>query len=376
VTRDQIPMVDLKRQYASIKPELDEAIRRVIESGYYMNGPEVTAFEREFAAYCGAEHGIAVGSGTAALNLTLRALGIGAGDEVITVSFTLSATLDAISDTGATPVLIDVDPDTYTFDPSQIEAKLTSRTKALLPVHIYGHPADIDAILDVAGRHGLPVVADACEAHGTLYKGRQVASLGTVACFSFYPTKNLNALGDGGGIVTNDSALAERLRMLRHHGWDRRFHSAVRSMNSRMDEIQAAVLRAKLPNLDRWNARRRAIAHRYDKALAGSSIRPAVAAKWASPCYYLYVVASPQRNALAAALKEAAISTDVAWPEPPHLQPAYEDLGYPRGSLPVTERLCDEVLSIPMFPELTDEEMERVCATLREFASLPVSTTP
>jgi dTDP-4-amino-4,6-dideoxygalactose transaminase len=366
-TEGIIRWIDIKRQYESFKDEIDGAVRRVLDSGMYISGPETQAFEGEWAAYCGVAHCVAVGSGTAALNLTLRALDIGPGDEVITVSFTLSATLDAIADTGATPVLVDVDPETYTLDVAQLESAVSPRTRALLPVHIYGHPADMDPILSFAAPHNLPVVLDACEAHGALYKGRQVASLGTASCFSFYPTKNLGGVGDGGGVVTNDAALADRLRLLRSHGWDRRFHSAVRSMNSRMDEINAAVLRAKLPNLDAWNERRRAIARRYDEALAGSSIRRASSAGWAAPCYYLYVVTTPERDALRQSLIDSGIAPDVHWPEPPHLQPAYEYLGYGRGSLPVTERLCDEVLTIPMFPELTDAEVDRVCTALQAF---------
>ncbi len=362
---NRIPVIDLKRQYGAIKADVDGAVQRVVESGYYMGGPEVKGFEAEFAAYCGAADCIAVGNGTAALHLTLRALGIGAGDEVVTVAFTLSATLDAISATGARPVLVDVEPDTYTMDAHRLKKAITPRTRAVLPVHIYGHPAAMSPIIEAAGP--LPVVSDACEAHGALYEGKQVASLGTASCFSFYPTKNLNALGDAGGVVTSDPALAERLRVLRQHGWDRRFHSSVSSMNSRMDEIHAAVLRAKLPHLDGWNDRRRAIARTYDGALNGTSIRRATRAPWASPCYYLYVVTTPERDGLKQHLAAAGIDADVHWPEPPHLQPGYEHLGYAQGSLPVTERLCNEVLTIPMFPEMTDAEVERVCAALRSF---------
>ncbi|HEY7269145.1 MAG TPA: DegT/DnrJ/EryC1/StrS family aminotransferase [Dehalococcoidia bacterium] len=368
MTHPRIPVIDLKRQYAAIKDEVDEAVRRVVESGYYVEGPEVRAFEAEWATYCGTKHCVALANGTDALNLTLKALGVGAGDEVVTVAFTLSATLDAILATGATPVLVDVDPETYTADTANLVAAITSRTKALLPVHIYGHPADMAPLLEIAAARGLPVVSDACEAHGTLYRGRQVNSLGTASCFSFYPTKNLNAMGDAGGVVTNDDDLAARLRVLKSHGWDRRFHSSVSSRNSRMDEIQAAVLRAKLPHLDAWNARRRQIAARYDTALASTDARPAPRAAWAGPSYYLYVLATPHRDALRAQLDAQDIASDIHWPEPPHLQPAFAALGYGAGSLPVTERLCTEVLTLPMFPEMTDGEVDRVCAVLSRFA--------
>jgi dTDP-4-amino-4,6-dideoxygalactose transaminase len=237
-------------------------------------------------------------------------------------------------------------------------AKITPRTKAILPVHIYGHPADAEAI--IAAARGLPVVFDACESHGATYKGRQAASYGTASCFSFYPTKNLNALGDAGGVVTNDAGLADRIRMLRQHGWDRRFHSAESALNSRIDEIQAAVLRTKLPHLDSWNRRRAQIARRYDETLADTSIRPATHARWAEPSYYLYVAVTPDRDELRTALKELGVSTDVYWPEPLHLQPAFAHLGYSPGSLPVSEALCDGVVALPMFPEMTDDEVERV----------------
>jgi dTDP-4-amino-4,6-dideoxygalactose transaminase len=375
VTRPRIPVIDLKRQYQGVKAEIDEAVRRVIESGYYVEGPEVRAFEAEWAAYCGTRHCVALANGTDSLNLTLRALDVGPGDEVVTVAFTLSATLDAILATGARPVLVDVDPDTYTMDVRALSAALSPRTRAILPVHIYGHPADISPILALAG-DGIPVVADACEAHGTLYHGGQVSALGSAACFSFYPTKNLNAMGDAGAVVTNDPDLAGRLRVLKSHGWDRRFHSSVSSRNSRMDELHAAVLRAKLPHLDSWNARRREIAARYDAALRASSVRPAPRAVWAAPSFYLYVVATPDRDGLRESLKAEGIDSDIHWPEPPHLQPAFESLGYGPGSLPVTERLCGEVLTLPMFPEMTDSEVQRVCDALANFepaAPIPAS---
>ncbi|HXH20774.1 MAG TPA: DegT/DnrJ/EryC1/StrS family aminotransferase [Dehalococcoidia bacterium] len=376
MSASRIPVIDLKRQYAALKAEIDEAVRRVVESGYYVMGPEVRAFEQEWARYCGTEHCVALANGTDSLHLALRALGVGPGDEVVTVAFTLSATLDAIIALGARPVLVDIDPSTYTMDPALVPSALSPRTKAVLPVHIYGHPADMDAILEVASAAGLPVVADSCEAHGTLYRGKQVNSLAHVSCFSFYPTKGLNAMGDAGAIVTNDAGLAERVRRLRVHGWDRRFHSAESSLNSRMDEIHGAVLRTKLPHLDAWNRRRNEIAARYDAAVAGSSVRPAPHAPWATPSYYLYVIATPERDALRRDLDAAGIDSDVHWPEPPHLQPAFAHLGYEKGSLPVTERVCNEVLTLPMFPELTDAEVDRVCDVLRRFAartaSLPV----
>ena len=368
MTDSQIPWIDLKRQYLSVQDEVDGAIQRVLDSIRYVSGPEADAFEREWAEYCGARYAVGVGSGTAALNLTLKALGIGAGDEVLTVGFTVSASLDAIADLGAVPVLVDVEPSTYALDPTLLASKLTPRTKAILPVHVYGHPVDIDAIVEFATFHGLSVILDACEAHGALYKGVQASSLATASCFSFYPTKNLGTLGDAGAVVTNDEALAQRVRLLRQHGWDRRYHSVQASLNSRMDEIHAAVLRAKLPHLETWNARRRAIARRYDAALAGaSSAQAAPAANWAEPSYYFYVLRTKDRPALQATLAEAGIGSDISWPEPSYLQPAYEYLGYKRGDLPVTEQLCDEVLTIPVFPELTDAEVDRICKALHSF---------
>jgi dTDP-3-amino-3,4,6-trideoxy-alpha-D-glucose transaminase len=249
------------------------------------------------------------------------------------------------------------------MDASQLKRRIGTKTKAVLPVHIYGHPADLGAIADAAG--GLPVIADACEAHGALYKGAPVTAAATASCFSFYPTKNLNALGDAGGVVTSDAAMATALRELRSHGWDRRFHSATSALNSRMDEIHAAVLRLKLPKLDGWNARRAAIAKRYDEALSETDLAPSPRADWATPSYYLYVLRSPRREHTRQMLAEAGVSTDVHWPEPPHLQPAFAQLGYGPGSLPVTERLCDEVITLPMFPELTDDEVTRVCEALK-----------
>ncbi len=356
----EVPIVDLKRHYQGMRAEIDAAVRRVLVSGRYIGGPETEAFEREFAAYCQAEHAVGVGSGTAALNLTLRALGVVAGDEVLTTAFTLSATLDAITELGASPVLVDADPGTCTLDPAALEVAITSRTRAILPVHIYGHPADMDPIEAIARRHGLPVVCDACEAHGSLYREKNVGGLGAASCFSFYPTKNLGGLSDGGAVVTNDRELADRVRLLRQHGWDRRYHSVESSMNSRISEINAAVLREKLRRLDEWNGRRRAIARTYDSALLRCSIRRAPSARWAFSGYYLYVLRTSRRAQLASYLASRGVSTDVHWPEPPHLLPAFRRLGYREGSFPVAESLCREVLSIPIFPEMTEVEARYV----------------
>jgi dTDP-4-amino-4,6-dideoxygalactose transaminase len=365
---EPIPWIDLRRQYESVKGEVDAAVMRVLESVRYVSGPEADAFEREWAAYCGRAHAVGVGSGTAALNLTLKALGVGPGDEVITGGFILSAVLDAISELGARPVLVDVNPETYTLDPSQLAPALSGRTRAVLAVHVYGHPADIDPIAAVCEQHALPLVLDACEAHGARYRGAQAAAYGTASCFSFYPTKNLGGIGDAGAVVTDDAELAARVRRLRQHGWDRRYHSLEPSLNSRMDEVQAAVLRAKLPHLERWNQRRRAIARRFDAALEGTGVIAAPHAAWAEPSYYFYVVRTAERDRFRQGLQEAGIATDVSWPEPPHLQPGYHHLGYERGSLPVTERLCDEVVTVPMFPELREEEIERICRALHHSA--------
>ncbi len=362
-----IPMVDLKRQYELTREAVEPAISRVLKSGRYISGPETEAFEREYAASCGVSHCVAVGSGTAALNLTLKALGLKAGDEVVTVGFTISATLDAICDLGARPVLVDIELESYTLDPSLLELAITSQTKAILPVHIYGHPANMDPILEIGRRYQLPVVSDACEAHGGLYHGMPIESFGTASCTSFYPTKNLGSFGDAGAVLTNDSRLANDLKRLRYHGWERRFHSTVTSMNSRMDEIQAAVLRAKLPRLEDWNRRRRDIAERYDAALSSAGLKKAPKADWASPAYYLYVAASRFREQFRSHLATAEIDTDIHWPSPPHLQPAFAHLGYGEGSLPLTEQLCREVVSLPMFAELTRDEVDSVCEKIKGF---------
>jgi dTDP-4-amino-4,6-dideoxygalactose transaminase len=358
----RIAFNELRSQYASIREEIDAAIARVLERGWFILGPEVEAFEAEFAAYCGARYGIGVGSGTEALHLALWACGVGPGDEVITVAHTAVPTINAISLTGARPVFVDVDPATYTMDPAAAAAAVTPRTRALLPVHLYGHPADMAPLRELAERHGLWLIEDAAQAHGARYRGARVGTLGHLAAFSFYPTKNLGAYGDGGMVVTNDATLAGRVRRLRNYGQSDRYHHEVLGLNSRLDELQAAVLRVKLRHLDAWTAARRERAARYTAAL-GRAIPPAEA-PWAQHVYHLYVVRVPQRAAVQEALARAGIGTLIHYPVPAHLQRAYAFLGVARGSLPVTERLAEEVLSLPLYPELPLAQVDEVAATL------------
>ncbi|MCC6179969.1 MAG: DegT/DnrJ/EryC1/StrS family aminotransferase [Chloroflexi bacterium] len=367
VVSGRIPVFDLKAQYAALKPELDEAALRVMASGWFIQGQEHAAFEREFAEYCQATHGIGVASGTDAIRLGLQALGVGSGDEVITTANAGMPPVVAIRETGATPVLVDVDPETRNIDPAKIEERITPRTKAVLAVHLYGHPADVDAIQAVIGPRGIKLMEDCAQAHGAHYKGRRVGSLGDVAAFSFYPTKNLGAYGDGGFITTNDDEIADRARLLRGYGWRQRYLSETHGINSRLDEMQAAILRVKLRYLDTANEDRRRRAAVYDEALRG--VATPVTQPGATPVYHLYVIETDRRDALKAALNEAEISTDIHYPLPSHLQQACTDLGLGEGSLPVTERLSRQVLSLPMYPELPIEHVEYVAAKVSELAA-------
>ena len=370
----EIPFFLTKPQYLTIKDELDAAVHRVLDTSFFVLGTELTAFEAAWADYLGVARAVGVGSGTEAIHLALRALDIGPGDEVLTVSHTAVATTVAISSTGATPVFVDIDPHTYTMDCTDLERRITPRSKAIVPVHLYGHPADMDGILSLAERHDLVVVEDAAQAHGAAYRGRRCGTLGAAGAFSFYPTKNLGAYGDGGAVVTNDVALAERLVLLRNYGWSERYYSAIKGYNSRLDELQAAVLGAKLPYLDRWNARRRRLAALYTAALAGdtlggtgaSTIQVPTEAAWATHAYHLYVVRLPERDRVQARLRERGIATQIHYPVPVHLQEAYQDLGYTPGSLPHTEQAAAEILSLPLYPELTDDDVQYVAAALRE----------
>ena len=362
-----IPFLDLKAQYATLKPELDAAVTDVLAGGWYILGEQVAAFEREFAAYCGVAHGVGVGSGTAALQLALLACSIGPGDEVITVSHTAVATVAAIALAGARPVLVDIEPTTYTLDPQRLEPAITDRTRAVIPVHLYGQPADLAPILEIARRHSLRVIEDCAQAHGATYRGRRVGSFGDLACFSFYPTKNLGAAGDGGMVVTDDAELAERVRLLRQYGWRQRYVSEMAGLNSRLDELQAAILRVKLRYLDEWNERRRALAARYDALLAGSGVVTPAVREGCQHVYHLYVVRSQRRDALQAHLKAQGIGTIVHYPLAVHQQPAYADVAIGPGGLAETERAAAEVLSLPLYPEMPDEHVERVAAAVRAF---------
>jgi dTDP-4-amino-4,6-dideoxygalactose transaminase len=362
----RIPIFDLKAQYAALKPELDEAALRVMASGWFIQGQEHDAFERELADYCEAAHGVGVANGTDAIRIGLQALGVERGDEVITVANAGMPPVAAIKEAGAIPVFVDVDRETRNLDPSQIAAVITSRTRAVLAVHLFGHPVDVDSIREVIRGHKIKLLEDCAQAHGARYKGRRVGSLGEAAAFSFYPTKNLGAYGDGGCVITNDADVAARARMLRGYGWRKRYLSESHGFNSRLDELQAAILRVKLRHLDAANDERRRRAALYDEALRGVA-RP-VAELWAEPVYHLYVVEADKRDALRQALSDEGIGTDVHYPLPSHLQPACADLGLSRGALPVTESLAERVLSLPMYPELPIEQVERVAATVSRLA--------
>jgi len=366
-----IPFNDLKPLHGMLADELAAAAKRVLDSGWYILGPELEAFEQAFAAYHGVAHAVGVANGTDAIELALRALGIGEGDEVITVAHTAVATVCAVERAGAKPVLVDVDEATSTMDPAAAEAAVTSRTRAILPVHLYGHPADMTALASLAERHGLALVEDCAQSHGARVGGRIAGTIGHLGAFSFYPTKNLGAYGDGGAVITKDAGLAERLRRLRNYGQTDRYHHAERGQNSRLDEMQAAILRVKLAHLDGHNAIRRELAGEYSRRLAGLTgiITPACR-PGAEPVFHLYVVRHGQRDELMGALRERGIGTLVHYPIPAHLQEGYRDLGYAPGALPVTERLAREILSLPLYVGLTPEALASVADAVRDCARL------
>lgn len=371
-----VPFVDLKAAYEAQKTTIDTAVSRVLSSGWYILGREAQQFEQAFAAYLGVPHAVGVASGTDALLLGLRALGVGPGDEVITVAHTAVATVAAIELAGATPVLVDVDPVTYTLDPFLLETAVTPRTKAIIPVHIYGHPADMDPILELAAQHKLAVLEDCAQAHGATYQGKRVGSLGDAAAFSFYPTKNLGAMGDGGLVATKQADVAARLQLLRQYGWKDRYVSDIAGYNSRLDELQAAILHARLADLEAGNAARRAGATLYQQLLAGLPLTRPQEWPGTTHVYHLYVLQVEQRDALAAFLREREIGTAVHYPLPIHLQPAYTRLGYQPGSLPVTERLATRILSLPLYPDIPEEHIHLTAKAITDYFKSTAKPSP
>jgi dTDP-4-amino-4,6-dideoxygalactose transaminase len=362
-----IPFVDLQSQYKALKEEVDAAVLAVMQRGDFVLGGAVTEFERVFADYCGAKYCVGVDSGYSALELIVRAYGIGPGDEVITAANTFIATTLAISNTGATPVLVDIDPQTYNIDPAKIAAAITPRTKAIMPVHLYGQPVDMDPILAIARKHGLRVFEDAAQAAGARYKGRMVGSLGDAAGFSFYPGKNLGAYGDGGAVVTNDAEIAEKVRLLRNIGQKVKYYHEVKGFNHRLDTMQAAVLVVKLPHLNGWNAERRRAAATYNDLLADLPFVTPTTAAYAEHIFHLYVVRVHNREALMDHLKERGIASGLHYPIPIHLQPAYSELGYKQGDFPITEAYAETILSLPIFPELDDDKVAFVVDAIRDY---------
>ncbi len=360
-----VPFLDLKSPHIELRPQLEDAFDRTLHSGWYILGNECKQFEKEFAHYCETEHCIGVGNGLEALHLILRSYGIGPDDEVIVPSNTYIATWLAVSYAGATPVPVEPDPRTYNINPLLIEPAITPRTKAIIAVHLYGQPADMDAINAVAQTHGLKVIEDAAQAHGARYKGRRVGALGDAAGFSFYPGKNLGAMGDGGAVTTRDAALAQRVRVLGNYGSQVKYHNEFKGYNSRLDELQAALLRAKLPVLDDWNARRQAIATQYLSQLDATALVLPYVPDWASPVWHLFVVRTQQRDDLQKQLGDASIGTMIHYPIPPHLQPAYAELGFGQGAYPIAEQMANQCLSLPMGPHLGDASLATVLAALK-----------
>lgn len=361
-----IPFLDLGAAYRELQSQIDDAVARVLASGHYILGPEVDAFESEFAAYCEASNCIGLANGLDALHLALRAMGVGPGDEVIVPSNTYIATWLAVSQCGATPVPVEPDERTYNIDPSLIEAAITPRTRIILPVHLYGQPADMDPILAIARKHGLRVLEDGAQAHGARYKGRRIGSHGDAVAWSFYPGKNLGALGDGGAITTDDPELADRLRVLRNYGSRVKYVNDVQGYNSRLDPIQAAVLRVKLRHLDEWNTRRTAVALQYLDGLAGCALDRPLVPEWAQPAWHLFVIGHPQRNALQSHLSDAGIGSLIHYPIPPHKQAAYAEAAFSADAFPIASRMADAVLSLPIGPQLLQSDAQivigRICA--------------
>jgi dTDP-4-amino-4,6-dideoxygalactose transaminase len=360
---------DLAREYQSIKAEIDDAVSRVLSSGWFVLGPEVEAFENAFAEYLGIQHCVGVASGTEAIALALRACDVGPGDEVVTVAHTAVPTVSAISMVSAIPVFVDIRPDTLLMDVERVAAAVTSRTRAIVPVHLYGQSVDMDPLLELARTYGVPVVEDCAQAHGATYKGKVVGTLGTAAAFSFYPSKNLGCYGDGGAVVSRDPYVAAKVRMLRNYGERRRYLHEIKGINSRLDELQAAILSAKLSRLEEWNRRRRAVAQAYAEGLHGLPVVLPTIGQHCYHVYHLFVIQSSRRDSLRDFLGRRDVQTLVHYPIPAHLQGAYGDLGYARGSLPVTEAAADSVLSLPMYPQIPDRDVLAVISVLSSFFS-------
>ena len=361
-----IPFIDLKAQYQSIAEEVNSAVLSTLASTQFVLGKEVQAFEEEFATYSGARYGVAVNSGTSALHLALLAAGVGPSDEVITVSSTFVATVAAIDYTGARPVFVDVDPVTLNMDSALVEAAITERTRAILPVHLHGQSADMDPIVDIARRHKLKVIEDAAQAHGAEYKGRRIGSIGDLGCFSFYPGKNLGAYGEGGMVVTNDEEYAHTIQMLRDWGQEKKYHHVLKGYNYRMDGIQGAILRVKLRYLEDWTEARRSHAAVYNELLVDSGVQTPVEMPYARHVYHVYAVRTPGRDALQQALQAKEIQTGIHYPIPVHLQKAYSEYAVVQGALPVTELAAGELLSMPMYSELQDSQIKVVCDAIHE----------
>jgi dTDP-4-amino-4,6-dideoxygalactose transaminase len=360
-----VPFVDLKAQYHTIQKEIDVAIARVLETSQFVLGQEVSSFEEEFAAYCQACYGVGVNSGTSALHLALLAAGLGPGDEVVTIPFTFVATVAAVCYTGAKPVFVDIEPESFTMDVTQIEKAINKRTKAILPVHLYGQPADMDPILDIARRHKVKVIEDAAQAHGAEYKGKRVGSLGDLGCFSFYPGKNLGAYGEGGMIVTNNPEYARTVRMLRDWGQERKYYHDLKGYNYRLEGMQGAILRVKLRHLEAWIEARRKHAAQYNETLPDRGVQIPKEMPYARHVYHIYGIRTPQREGLQGSLNGKGIQTGIHYPIPVHLQKAYADLGYRNGDFPHSEQAANEVLSLPMFAELTKAQISSVVREIR-----------
>lgn len=365
ITANQVPFIDLPAQFRALQPEIDRALEPIFQSTGFILGPAVAQFEEAFAQYINGKYCVSLNSGTAALHLALMALDIGPGDEVITAANTFIATAEGISFVGATPRFVDADPVTYNIDVSKIESAITSRTRAIIPVHLYGQPADMDAILEIASKHNLKVIEDACQAHGAVYKGTRVGTASDVSCFSFYPGKNLGAAGDGGAIVTNNARIADKVRLLRDHGSRKKYEHEIVGHNFRLDTLQAAILNVKLPHLDDWNNARKKHAEYYGRKLSGApNVVTPVIAPGVESVFHLYVVQVPNRRQVQDAMSDAGVQTGIHYPVPIHLQPAYKELGLEAGDFPVAEELSGKILSLPMYAELTESQQDRVIDVL------------